>query len=179
SASFSNDGTKLVFTDEWGGGTQPRCRASDPSEWGANAIFEVMDGQMHFRSYYKLPAPQTATENCVAHNGSLVPVPGRDIKVQSWYQGGISVFDFTDPAHPFEIAYFDRGPMSDDELIDGGHWSAYWYNGHIYGAEIYRGLDVLRLTPSEHLSASEIEAATLVRMDEFNPQHQPQVTWPA
>jgi hypothetical protein len=179
SATFSNDGSKIVFTDEWGGGTQARCRASDSREWGANAIYEVVDGELHFRSYYKLPAPQSATENCVAHNGSLVPVPGRDIKVQSWYQGGISVFDFTDPRNPVEIAFFDRGPMSDTELIDGGHWSAYWYNGAIYGAEIYRGLDVLRLTPSEQLTQNEIDAATLVRMDEFNPQHQPRVTWPA
>jgi hypothetical protein len=179
SATFSNDGTKVIFTDEWGGGMAPRCRATDLPEWGANAIFEIVDGRLQLRSYYKLPAPQTATENCVAHNGSLIPVPGRDIKVQAWYQGGISVFDFTDAANPVEIAFFDRGPLSETELMLGGHWSAYWYNGAIYGSEIARGLDVFRLTPSEHLSQNEIDAAMLVRMDEFNPQHQPRIVWPA
>jgi hypothetical protein len=179
SATFNNDGTKVIFTDEWGGGSAARCRATDDPRWGANAIYEIVDGRMVLAGYYKLPAPQTATENCVAHNGSLVPVPGRDIKVQAWYQGGISVFDFTDAANPVEIAFFDRGPLSDEQLITGGFWSAYWYNGHIYGSEIARGLDVLRLTPSEHLSANEIEAANLVRFDEFNPQQQPRKTWPA
>jgi hypothetical protein len=179
SATFNNDGTKVIFTDEWGGGTQPRCRATDRMEWGANAIFDIVDGELHFRSYYKMPAAQTDTENCVAHNGSLVPVPGRDIKVQSWYQGGISIFDFSDSTNPVEIAYFDRGPISDTELVDGGYWSSYWYNGHIYGSEIYRGLDVFELVPSEHLTANEIAAANLVRYDEFNPQHQPTVSWPA
>jgi hypothetical protein len=178
SATFNNDGTKVIFTDEWGGGGAPRCRATDPEEWGANAIFDIVDGRLQFAGYYKLPAPQTATENCVAHNGSLVPVPGRDIKVQAWYQGGISVFDFTDSANPVEIAFFDRGPMSKRELVMAGHWSAYWHNGHVYGSEIARGLDVLRLTPTEHLSQNEIDAALLVRFDEFNPQDQPQVTWP-
>jgi len=179
SAAFNNDGTSVIFTDEWGGGTSPRCRATDLPEWGANAIFQIRDGRMERVSYYKLPVPQTSTENCVAHNGSLVPVPGRDIKVQSWYQGGISVFDFTDPANPHEIAFFDRGPISDERLVAGGHWSAYWYNGHIYGSEIARGLDVLRLTPGEHLSENELEAALLVEWDEFNPQDQPRMTWPA
>ncbi len=179
SATFNNDGSTVIFTDEWGGGTSPRCRESDLPEWGANAIFRIRDGRMQRVSYYKLPVPQTDTENCVAHNGSLVPVPGRDIKVQAWYQGGISVFDFTDPANPYEIAYFDRGPLSDDELLTGGHWSAYWYNGYIYGSEIARGLDVLRLTPSEHLSENELQAAMLVEFEEFNPQHQPLMTWPA
>jgi hypothetical protein len=179
SATFSNDGSKVIFTDEWGGGTQPRCRAEDLPEWGANAIFEVVDGKLQFASYYKLPAPQTATENCVAHNGSLVPVPGRDIKVQAWYQGGVSVFDFTDPANPVEIAFFDRGPISDTQLAAGGFWSAYWYNGYVYGSEMARGFDVLRLTPSEHLTQNEIDAANLVRFEEFNPQHQPQMEWPA
>jgi hypothetical protein len=179
SATFNNDGTTVIFTDEWGGGTQPRCRASDRMEWGANAIFAIVDGELQFRSYYKIPAAQTETENCVAHNGSLVPVPGRDIKVQSWYQGGISVFDFTDPANPFEVAYFDRGPISDTELVTGGYWSAYWYNGHVYGSEIYRGFDVFSLTPSEQLTQNEIDAAKLVRYDEFNAQHQPRVAWPA
>jgi hypothetical protein len=179
SATFSNDGTKVIFTDEWGGGTAARCRASDPEEWGANAIYEVVDGRLRPAGYYKLPAPQARTENCVAHNGSLVPVPGRDIKVQAWYQGGISVFDFTDPANPEEIAYFDRGPLSEETLMLGGHWSAYWYNGYVYGSEIARGLDILELTPTSRLSRNEIEAARLVRFDEFNPQTQPRKTWPA
>jgi hypothetical protein len=179
SATFSNDGSKVIFTDEWGGGTMPRCRATDAPEWGANAIFDVVDRKLRFASYYKLPAPQTATENCVAHNGSLVPVPGRDIKVQAWYQGGISVFDFTDSANPVEIAFFDRGPISATQLTLGGYWSSYWYNGHVYGSEIARGFDVFRLSPSEHLSQNEIDAANLVRFDELNPQHQTKLTWPA
>ncbi|MEX1128686.1 MAG: hypothetical protein WEB50_08995 [Vicinamibacterales bacterium] len=176
SATFNNDGTKVIFTDEWGGGTRPRCRATDLPEWGANAIFDVVDRTLQFRSYYKLPAPQTEVENCVAHNGSLVPVPGRDIMVQAWYQGGVSVFDFTDSAKPFEIAYFDRGPVDATRLITAGQWSTYWYNGHIYGAEIARGLDVFRLKPSAHLSQNELEAAQLVRYEEFNAQQQPGVT---
>jgi hypothetical protein len=178
SATFSNDGRTVIFTDEWGGGTSPRCRATDLPTWGANALFERVDGRMRLAGYYKLPVPQTAQENCVAHNGSLVPVPGRDIKVQAWYQGGISVFDFTDPANPFEIAFFDRGPLHATELQTGGHWSAYWYNGLIYGAEIARGLDILELQPSEHLSQAEIDAANLIRFEEFNPQTQPKVEWP-
>ena len=178
SATFNNDGTKVIFTDEWGGGTRPRCRASDLPSWGANAIFSIVDRKLQFASYYKLPAPQTDQENCVAHNGSIVPVPGRDIMVQAWYQGGISVFDFTDPAKPFEIAFFDRGPLDAKQLITGGHWSAYWYNGRIYASEIARGLDVLRLTPTEHLSKKEIEAAEAVRIDEFNAQHQRRITRP-
>jgi hypothetical protein len=178
SATFSNDGSSVIFTDEWGGGMAPRCQAHDLPEWGANAIFEIVDGRMRLASYYKLPAPQTATENCVAHNGSLIPVPGRDIKVQAWYQGGVSVFDFTDPANPVEIAFFDRGPLSDERLMLGGYWSAYWYNGRIYGSEIARGLDVFRLEPGEHLSQNEIDAALLVRLEEFNPQHQPRFVWP-
>jgi hypothetical protein len=179
SATFNNDGTKVIFTDEWGGGTRPRCRATDPPTWGANAIFDIVDRKLQFRSYYKLPAPQTEQENCVAHNGSLVPVPGRDIMVQAWYQGGVSVFDFTDSEKPFEIAYFDRGPVDPKQLITGGHWSAYWYNGYIYGAEIARGLDVLRLKPGEHLSQNELDAAALVRFDAFNAQQQRKVEWPA
>jgi hypothetical protein len=178
SATFNNDGTKVVFTDEWGGGTRARCRPEDPKEWGANAVFDIVDRKLQFRSYYKLPAPQTPQENCVAHNGSIVPVPGRDIMVQAWYQGGISVFDFTDSSSPFEIAFFDRGPIDAEHLIVGGHWSAYWYNGHVYGAEMARGLDVLRLTPGEHLTQHEVAAAEAVRYEEFNPQHQPKVIWP-
>jgi hypothetical protein len=179
SATFNNDGTKVIFTDEWGGGMAARCLATDDPNWGANAIFDIVDRDLKLASYYKLPAPQSPQENCVAHNGSIVPVPGRDIKVQAWYQGGISVFDFTDSANPVEIAYFDRGPYSPTELLLGGHWSAYWYNGHIYGSEIGRGLDVLRLTPTEHLTQNEIDAANLVSMEQFNPQTQPRITWPA
>ena len=179
SATFNNDGTKVIFTDEWGGGTRPRCRETDPPNWGANAIFDIVDRKLRFASYYKLPAPQSAIENCVAHNGSLVPVPGRDIMVQGWYQGGISVFDFTESAKPFEIAFFDRGPVDPARLITAGHWSAYWYNGYVYGAEMARGLDVLRLRPSEHLSTSELQAAIEVRTTEFNVQQQRRVSWPA
>ena len=178
SATFNNDGTKLLFTDEWGGGLAPKCRATDKPEWGADAIFTVAHDTMTFRSYYKLPAPQTANENCVAHNGSLVPVPGRDIMVQGWYQGGISVFDWTDPAHPKEIAYFDRGPMDSTKLVGAGSWSAYWYNGYIVSSEIGRGLDVLELLPSGWLSQNEIDAAKLVHFDYLNVQDQPKLVWP-
>lgn len=178
SATFNNDGTKVIFTDEWGGGGRPRCRASDPREWGANAIYDIVDGRMEFRSHYKLPAPQTERENCVAHNGSLVPVPGRDIMVQAWYQGGISVFDFTDSANPMEIAFFDRGPIHPDRFVMGGFWSAYWYRGYIYGTEIARGLDVLELLPSEYLTANEIAAASAVAPAAFNAQQQREIAWP-
>lgn len=180
SATFNNDGTKVLFTDEWGGGGRPRCRASDPKDWGANAIYDIIDGKLEFRSYYKLPAPQADEENCVAHNGAVVPVPGRDIFVQAWYQGGISVIDFTDSANPVEIAYFDRGPIHEDVLVLGGYWSTYWYDGKIYGTEIARGLDVFELLPSDYLSANEIAAARLADQGAvFNPQQQFQVTWPA
>jgi hypothetical protein len=178
-ATFNNAGTTVLFSDEWGGGTQARCRETDKREWGADALFTLAGRELRHVGYYKLPAPQTAQENCVAHNGSLVPVPGRDIMVQAWYQGGISVFDFTDPAHPVEIAFFDRGPMSASEMVLSGFWSAYWYNGHIYGSEIGRGLDVFTLTPSELLSQNEIDAANLVRMPGLNAQLQTRVTWPA
>jgi hypothetical protein len=177
SATFNNDGTKVIFTDEWGGGTSARCRVTDQPEWGANAIFDIVDGKMEFASYYKLPVPQTVQENCVAHNGSLVPVPGRDILVQAWYQGGVSVLDFTDSHNPREIAFFDRGPINGSALVLGGFWSAYWFNGRAYGTEIARGFDVFGLTESEHLSAAEIAAAGEVRLSEFNPQHQPEITW--
>jgi len=180
SATFNNDGTKVLFTDEWGGGSRPRCRAYDPLDWGADAIYDIVDGKLEFRSHYKMPAPQVDQENCVAHNGSIVPVPGRDIFVQAWYQGGISVIDFTDSANPVEIAYFDRGPIDAEDLIPGGFWSAYWYRGRIYGTEIVRGLDVLALVPGEHLSASEIAAAAIADQGGvFNPQQQFPVTWPA
>ena len=180
SATFNNDGDVVVFTDEWGGGSAPRCRASDPATWGANAIFRIGEGgDMELAGYYKLPVPQTETENCVAHNGSIIPVPGRDIMAQAWYQGGVSLMDFTDPENPFEIAFFDRGPLSIESLFTGGYWSVYWYNGRLYGAEISRGIDVFRLTPSEHLSEAEIAAAEMITMDEFNAQLQPHVEWPA
>jgi hypothetical protein len=179
SASFSNDGTKVVFTDEWGGGLGARCRANDPNKWGADAIFRLKDDKLNFASYYKLPAAQGDSENCVAHNGSLVPVPGRDIEVQAWYQGGISIVDFTDPAEPFEIAYFDRGPIDPKMLVLGGDWSAYWYNGYIYGSEIARGLDVFELTPTKFLTQNEIDAAKAVRVSELNVQNQQKIEWPA
>ena len=178
SATFNNDGTKLLFTDEWGGGLAPKCRATDKPEWGADAIFTVAHDTMTFRGYYKLPAPQTPFENCVAHNGSLIPVPGRDIMAQGWYQGGISVFDWTDPAHPKEIAYFDRGPMDSTKLVGAGSWSAYWYNGYIYSSEIGRGLDVLELVPSGLLSQNEIDAAKLMHFAFLNVQDQPKLVWP-
>lgn len=180
SATFNNDGDKVVFTDEWGGGGRPRCRVQDPKTWGANAIYDVVDSRLVFRSYYKLPAAQTDLENCVAHNGSLVPVPGRDLFVQAWYQGGLSISDFTDSAQPHEIAYFDRGPVNADRFSMGGYWSVYWYNGRIYGTEIARGLDVFELTPSEYLSENEIAAARMAQQGEtVNPQQQFPVTWPA
>ena len=179
SASFSNDGKKVVFTDEWGGGLGARCRPNDPNKWGADAIFHLKDDKLTFASYYKLPAAQGDTENCVAHNGSLVPVPGRDIEVQAWYQGGISVVDFTDAAHPFEIAYFDRGPIDPKMLVLGGDWSAYWYNGNIYSSEIARGLDIFELTPSKFLTQNEIDAAKTVQVSELNVQNQQRIDWPA
>src|SRR5215210_2187405 len=178
SASFSNDGKKVVFTDEWGGGMGARCRANDPNKWGADAIFHLQDNKLKFASYYKLPAAQGDSENCVAHNGSLIPIPGRDIEVQAWYQGGISVMDFTDAAHPVEIAYFDRGPIDPKVLVLAGEWSAYWYNGHIYASEIARGLDIFELTPTKFLTQNEIDAAKTVRVAELNVQNQERIEWP-
>jgi hypothetical protein len=178
SATFNNDGTKVLFTDEWGGGGGPKCRATDPVEWGANAIFTIDNGKMTFRSYYKLPAPQTSFENCVAHNGSLIPIPGRDIMVQSWYQGGLSVFDWTDAANPTEIAFFDRGPVNATRMGNGGSWSVNWYNGVIVSSEIARGLDILELTPSPAISQNEIDAANTVRLEYLNAQGQPRYVWP-
>ena len=179
SASFSNDGSKVVFTDEWGGGLGARCRANDPNKWGADAIFRLKDDKLTFADYYKLPSAQGDTENCVAHNGSLIPVPGRDIEVQAWYQGGVSVMDFTDPANPFEIAYFDRGPIDPKMLVLGGDWSAYWYNGYIYGSEIARGLDVFQLTATKFLTKNEIDAAKTVSVSDLNVQNQQKIEWPA
>ena len=179
SATFNNDGTKVLFSDEWGGGGQPKCRATDPRDWGADAIFDIVNNKLVFKSYYKLPAPQTSLENCVAHNGSLIPIPGRDVMVQAWYQGGVSVFDWTDASHPVEIAFFDRGPMDSTRMVLGGYWSTYWYNGKIVGSEIERGLDVFELTPSAYLSQNEIDAARTVHMDYLNAQGQPKIVWPA
>ncbi len=179
SATFSNDASKVLYTDEWGGGVAPRCRSTDRATWGADAIFTRAGRTMTLAGYYKLPAWQTATENCVAHNGNLVPVPGRDIMVQAWYQGGVSVVDFTDPAHPMEIAFFDRGPVDSAKAVLAGQWSSYWHNGRIYGSEIARGLDVLELTPSALLSENELAAAKLVQVDQLNPQSQQKLTWPA
>jgi hypothetical protein len=177
SATFNNDGSKVLFSDEWGGGMQAKCRTTDPREWGADAIFTVSGTDMRFQSYYKLPAPQTREENCVAHNGSLIPIPGRDVMAQAWYQGGISVFDWTDPAHPREIAFFDRGP-ADTTLKLSGSWSAYWYNGNIVSSEITRGLDIFELVPSAFISQNEIDAAKTVHFDYYNTQGQQQLVWP-
>lgn len=178
SAAFSNDGTKVVFTDEWGGGMGARCRGNDPNVWGADSVFNLKENKLHFAGYYKLPAAQADSENCVAHNGSLIPVPGRDLKIQAWYQGGISLMDFTDPAKPVEIAYFDRGPIDDKMLVMGGSWSAYWYNGRIYSSEIARGLDIFELTPTKYLSQNEIDAAKAVHVDALNVQMQERFHWP-
>jgi hypothetical protein len=178
SATFSNDGTKVLFTDEWGGGSQPRCRDTDKPEWGANALFAIENGKMVFKSYYKLPAPQTSLENCVAHNGSLIPIPGREVMVQGWYQGGITVFDWTDPANPKEIAFFDRGPVDSERMVMGGSWSVYWYNGLIVNSEIARGLDIYELLPTALLTQNELDAAKTVRFDYLNAQEQRRFVWP-
>mgnify|MGYP003310329334 FL=1 len=183
SATFNNEGTKVIFTDEWGGGGRARCRAWDPLDWGADAIYDIVDNKLVFKSHYKMPAPQLETENCVAHNGSIIPVPNRDIFVQAWYQGGISIMDFTDSSNPIEIAYFDRGPILEDILITGGYWSTYYYEGFIYGTEITRGLDVFRLVPSEFITSNEIDAASkafpAVGDKVFNPQQQFPMSWPS
>jgi hypothetical protein len=179
SATFNNDGTKILFSDEWGGGSQPKCRATDPKQWGADAIFTIENGKMVFQSYYKMPAAQTALENCVAHNGSMIPIPGRDIMVQSWYQGGISVFDWTDAKHPKEIAFFDRGPADSTTMGNAGTWSVYWYNGVMVSSEMGRGLDIVELTPSAFVTQNEIDAAKTVRLDYLNTQGQPKFVWPA
>ena len=178
SATFNNDGTKVLFSDEWGGGSQPRCRSTDKPEWGADALFTVENKNLVFHGYYKLPAPQTAQENCVAHNGSLIPIPGRDVMVQAFYQGGITVFDWTDIKNPREIAYFDRGPVDANRLVMAGSWSAYWYNGVIVSSEIARGLDVYELLPSGLITQNELDAARTVRFDSYNTQMQQKFVWP-
>jgi hypothetical protein len=178
SATFSNDGTKVLFTDEWGGGGQPRCRSTDKKEWGSDALFTIDSNKLKFHTYYKLPAAQSALENCVAHNGSLIPIPGRDIMVQAWYQGGLSVFDWTDVDHPKEIAYFDRGPVDAGRMMMGGSWSAYWYNGVIVSSEIARGLDIYELVPNALISENELAAAKTVRTPYWNTQDQQKLVWP-
>jgi hypothetical protein len=178
SATFSNDGSKILFTDEWGGGSAPRCRATDKKEWGADALFTIQNDKLVFHSYYKMPAPQTPQENCVAHNGSLIPIPGREVMVQAWYQGGVSVFDWTDVEHPKEIAYFDRGPVDATRLVGAGSWSAYWYNGVIVSSEIQRGLDIYELVPSGLLTQNEIDAAKSVKFQYWNTQDQQKIVWP-
>ena len=179
SATFNNDGTKVLFSDEWGGGGQAKCRESDRKEWGADALFTIENDKLVFQSYYKMPAAQTVNENCVAHNGSMIPIPGRDIMVQSWYQGGVSVFDWTDVKNPREIAYFDRGPVDSTRMGNGGTWSVYWYNGVMVSSEISRGLDIMELTPSAMISQNEIDAAKTVVFEQLNPQGQPKFIWPA
>jgi hypothetical protein len=179
SATFNNDGTKVLFSDEWGGGGQPRCRATDKPEWGADALFTIENKNLVFRGYYKLPAAQTNNENCVAHNGSLIPIPGRDVMVQAFYQGGLTVFDWTDILHPKEIAFFDRGPMDATRRVMAGSWSAYWYNGVIVSSEIARGLDIYELLPSGLITQNELDAAKTVRMDFYNAQDQQKFVWPA
>jgi hypothetical protein len=180
SATFNNDGSKILFTDEWGGGSAARCMASDPMTWGADALFEIgRDRKLELKSYYKMPAPQTSTENCVAHNGSMIPIPGRDVMVQAWYQGGMSIFDWTNAAKPIEIAFYDRGAYSPTDIHIGGFWGTYWYNGRVYASEIGRGLDVFELKPSEFLTQNEIDAAKTVTLASFNPQTQVRFVWPA
>ena len=178
SATFSNDGTKVLFSDEWGGGSAPRCRETDKYEWGANAIFTIENNKMKFHSYYKMPAPQTEFENCVAHNGSMIPIPGREVMIQGFYQGGLTVFDWTDPAKPFEVAFFDRGPVNPTRLISGGSWSVYWHNGMIVSSEIARGLDIYELVASPLITQNEIDAAKTVTFQEFNAQEQKKFVWP-
>jgi hypothetical protein len=178
SATFNNDGTKMLFSDEWGGGGGPKCRAGDPKEWGADAIFTIQNRQLQFKSYYKMMAPQTDKENCVAHNGSLIPIPGRDVMVQSWYQGGVSIFDFTDAAKPMEIGFHDRGPSDTTQIGGAGTWSVYWYNGAIVSSEMERGLDVFELVPTQHISQNEIDAAKTVKLEYLNAQGQPKMSWP-
>jgi hypothetical protein len=190
-AGFSNDGKKTLWTDEWGGGTGPMCQAGSIMELGGNTIVTASADykKLTQRAYFKLPTAQSAQENCVSHNGGLIPVPGRDLYVQGWYQGGVDVMDFTDADHPTEIAYFDRGPI--DEPNDttnannrsrytiGGSWGAYYWNGYVYSSELDRGFDIYELTPSPQLSANELAAAKLVTLKEYNPQSQPKLVWPA
>ncbi|PRX95519.1 LVIVD repeat-containing protein [Allonocardiopsis opalescens] len=172
SATFNNDGTKIVFTDELGGGMAPTCDAATGPTRGANGIYEITgegaDARLSFQAYYKIPRMQSRMANCVAHNGSLIPVEGRDIMVQAWYQGGVSVWDFTDSTAPVEIGYWQRGPFSAERLVTGGSWSAYYYNGHIYSSDIQEGLDVLAIS-----DPVTDPAADVVFPEDYNPQDQP------
>ncbi len=193
-AVFSNDGRRVVFTDEWGGGTGPMCQATSMMEMGGNTVLTIDAKQKYTEhAYFKIPGAQTPQDNCVSHNGGLIPIPGRDVMVQGWYQGGISVMEFTDPDHPRELAYFDRGPIdappadsaaaatgiSRTRGTIGGSWGAYWWNGLIYSSELDRGFDILALVPSDQISANEIAAAKLVHLAEYNPQSQQKIEWPA
>ena len=199
-AAFSNDGKKLIQTDEWGGGTGPMCQASSMIELGGNTVISLdAKKKQTQRAYFKLPSAQTAEENCVSHNGGIIPVPGRDLYVQGWYQGGVNIMDFTDPDKAIEIGYFDRGSIDPPQPVDvpaaaaaalapgarprsntiGGSWGAYYWNGLIFSSELDRGMDILELTPSGQLSANEIAAAKLVTFTDYNPQSQPKMTWPA
>jgi len=196
-AAFSNDGKKLIQTDEWGGGTGPMCQASSMIELGGNTVITLdAKKKQSQHAYFKLPSAQSAEENCVSHNGGIIPVPGRDLYVQGWYQGGVSIMDFTNADSAFEVGYFDRGSIDPPKGADvpqpaagtpavrgggntiGGSWGAYYWNGLIFSSELDRGLDILELTPSPQLSANEIAAAKLVRFDAYNPQSQPKMTWP-
>ncbi|MFF1512172.1 LVIVD repeat-containing protein [Streptomyces sp. NPDC058326] len=171
SATFNQKANKVVFTDELGGGGSATCNAVVGPNRGANGIYDIVGKGKHrdlvFRSYYKIPRHQADTENCVAHNGSLIPVKGKDLMVQAWYQGGVSVWDFTDSAKPKEIAFFERGPLSATTISSGGSWSAYYYNGHIYSNDMAKGFDVLKL------SDRRTDPAKRIRMDELNVQTQP------
>lgn len=196
-AAFSNDGKKLIQTDEWGGGTGPMCQASSMIELGGNTVITLdAKKKQAQRAYFKIPSAQAAEENCVSHNGGIIPVPGRDLYVQGWYQGGISIMDFTDADKAFEVGYFDRGSITPPRPVDvpaaaaanpavrgggnaiGGSWGAYYWNGLIFSSELDRGMDILELTPSAELTANEIAAAKLVTFTEYNPQSQPKMTWP-
>jgi hypothetical protein len=168
SATFNNEGTKVIFTDELGGGGAATCNETIGKNRGADGIYDISGRgdkrTLEFKSYYKIPRMQSDTENCVAHNGSLIPVQGRDIMVQSWYQGGISIWDFTDSSKPKEIGFFERGPLPNGS--GGGTWSAYYYNGFIYSSDMAKGLDVLDIRDPRTFTAK------FVRVNELNVQTQ-------
>ena len=155
SATFSNDAKKVIFTDELGGGGAPTCNEATGPNRGADAIYDISRGQFTFKSYYKIPRYQADSENCVAHNGSLIPVKGRDIMVQAWYMGGVSIWDFSDSSRPKEIGYFERGPRAAGG--SGGVWSAYYYNGYIYAADFNEGFDVIKIDDPRTNGASRVK----------------------
>ncbi|WP_233510794.1 LVIVD repeat-containing protein [Actinomadura craniellae] len=171
SATFNSKANKIVFTDELGGGGTATCNTTIGKKKGADAIYDIVGHgnkrRLEFRSYYKISRANADTENCVAHNGSLIPVKGKDIMVQAWYQGGISVWDFTNSRKPKEIGFFERGPLSNTELILGGSWSAYYYNGYIYSNDIQKGLDVLQIRDKR------TDPALWIKLKELNVQTQP------